>query len=56
MHLSRTKTILDTNQNSEVKGHPSTIFSGRFGSVAIRQWLLTPVLAKPLYGYGSNLN
>ena len=50
MRLSHPKTILETNQTSEVKGHPSAFFPGRFGRVAIRQWPLTPLSAKPLYG------
>ena len=45
--FSHLKMILEANQNSEVKGHPSA--SG-FGRVAIQQCLLTLVLAKPLYG------
>ena len=35
--------------NHEVKGHLSTIFTGRFSSVAIRQWPLTPVSAQRIY-------
>ena len=52
-HLSRPETILWTNkyrENREVKGHLSAIFPGRFGSVAIRQWQLTPVSAVRIYG------